>query len=63
MGDDRGKRSFGGGWRRPWLDGGGCSGQWLPQRMEAAVADGTALLSDGGNSGRVASADGVACGG
>ena len=36
---------------------------YLPRRMEAAVADGTAPSSVGGDSGRAAAADGVARGG
>ena len=63
VGDDCGKWSFRGGWRRPWLDGGGRCRRQLPRRMEAAMVDGTAPSSDGGDSGRATAADGVARGG
>ena len=64
VGDGRGKWSFRGGWRRPWLDGGDRSGRRLPRRMQAAVADGTTPSADGGgDSGRASAVDGVAHGG
>ena len=49
-----------GGWRHPWLDGGGRGKRRLLWRMEVAVANGTAPLANGGDSGRAAAADGVA---
>ena len=48
---------------RGWMEAAVADSSYRGGWRRAAVADGTALLSDGGNSGRVASADGVACGG